>query len=183
MTGSIIEISPRSSVCISVRHRKRRNCFEPRERERDRSVTHQYGVVRCPIRCQPSGSPFEGYEAGSGLSFLWLAFREDHFPSRPFVSSLIPASFSLLFSLYLLFLPSQLRLPQPAYSFFSYTFNLPALSSQTRNNAFLLLIAARLFVCRKLQAWSSIDSTLPESRHLGSKLIIIPSEVEHITDF
>lgn len=68
--------------------------------ERDRSVTHQYGVVRCPIRCQPSGSPFEGYEAGSGLSFLWLAFREGHFPSRPFVSSLISVfrSFSLLFS-------------------------------------------------------------------------------------
>lgn len=73
-----------------------RNCSEPKEIG---SVTHQYGVARYPIRCQPSGSPFEGYEAGSILSFLWLAFREGHLPSRPFVSSLIYVPRSLVLSL------------------------------------------------------------------------------------
>lgn len=110
-------------------HRRRRNCFEPKEIG---SVTHQYGVARCPIRCQPSGSPFEGYEAGSILSFLWLAFREGHLLSRPFVSSLIYVPRSLSYCPSVPSSLSSLRF-YPAllsFSFPFFSFNLPTLSAR-----------------------------------------------------
>lgn len=151
--------------------------------ERDRSVTHQYGVVRCPIRCQPSGSPFEGYEAGSGLSFLWLAFREGHFPSRSFVSSLISVfalshSYYLFLSLFLFPSYNQLRLPSSISCSFFF---------------FLLLIYQRFQSDEPFCSWSprvfsfaeSFKCDLDRQRATGKSSYlrsksIISSEVKHI---
>lgn len=99
--------------------------------ERDRVGHSSIWSSRCPIRCQPSGSPFEGYEAGSILSFLWLAFREGHLPSRPFVSSLIYVPRSLVLSLSplpSLLLPATASIPCSFLFHFFFSFNLPALS-------------------------------------------------------
>lgn len=146
--AQLLTISPRSSVPYP--RRRRRNCSEPKEIG---SVTHQYGVVRCPIRCQPSGSPFEGYEAGSILSFLWLAFREGHLPSRPFVSSLIYVPRSLILSLSP---PSPFSYQPPLLfrALFFFIFFLVLIYQRFQPDEGQRLFApdhtARLLVCRKL---------------------------------
>lgn len=124
--------------------------------EKDRSVTHQYGVVRCPIRCQPSGSPFEGYEAGSGLSFLWLAFREGHFPSRLFVSSLISIFRSFSFLLFLSLSFCFLSLLSARFSFHLAVLSFLSLLiyQSDEGQCFFALRHRASLRLPKLQAWS-----------------------------